>query len=246
MKHDREMDDPMAEDLIGAFLDGELKADDIDRLLAQLDCDERRSRACRQAAVGSVLAGGRGHFRDISSAVREVVMGEKLTRTVATPRVVPMAPRRSAGLRSRMLVPAFGLAMAASVAAMAVVLVKPAVTGPSDQSQAQMLAAAPQVISDDPVDDAGTRAAAAQSGAAPTEWAIAVPERQRPMVAQWSSVDTPGASPQLASQASSAARDRLNAYLINHARYGGGYALSGSLGYARVAASPQQTGDNKD
>lgn len=245
MKHDREMDDPMAEDLIGAFLDGELQADDIDRMLAQLDCGEVRSRACRQAAVGSVLAGGRGHFRDISTAVREVVMAEKLPTTVQTARVVTLAPRQAAGLRSRMLVPAFGLAMAASVAAMAVVLVKPAVTVPSDQGNAQMLASAPQVIGDS-VEDASARAAAVPVANAPAEWAIAVPEQQRPMIAQWSSVDAPGASPQLASQASSAARDRLNAYLINHARYGGGYALSGSLGYARVAASPQQTGDNTD
>ena len=72
------------------------------------------------------------------------------------------------------------------------------------------------------------------------ELVIATPAQERPVSAQWAMAGNavPASQQPLQQQR---VREKLNTYLINHARHGGGAALTGSLGYARVAARPVQT-----
>jgi negative regulator of sigma E activity len=227
-------DNQRQNELICAFLDEELPLSDIDALLAHLECENARAKAWRQAMVGDVMASRAAVRSDISSAVMAAVRKE----AVPTRRVLPFnlkSQRHRSGKTMAWWVPASGVGLAASVALAAVVLVNSA----SDQpASGQIAAAIPDsvmpVVSEERVETASSA----------RELVIASPTNARPIVAQWSSADAPNEpAHSLVAGTSNDVQERLNTYLINHARYGGGYALSGSLAYARVAASPHQVGE---
>ena len=265
-------DESVKDQLVCAFLDGELSSRQIDELLEQLECEDTRSKACRQAMMGSLVNQQNRLCVDVSLAVREAIRQEApLATPAARPASRVVRLMRSAGgrrwrgaARQRWQVPAAGLALAASAALAAIVVVQPEVQTPQ--------AASPMVAANEPVDSAQTSAAAtvvasqrpatrsqqipaqlvatatasrtANSVPSPRELVIATPQEQRPIVAQWSHAQgADSAAQQAAAQARM--QERLNTYLISHARSGGGYALSGSLGYARVAARPQQAAANE-
>ena len=265
-------DESVKDQLVCAFLDGELSSRQVDELLEQLECEDTRSKACRQAMMGSLINQQNRLCVDVSLAVREAIRQEApLAAPAARPasRVVRLM-RSGAGRRwrgaalQRWQVPAAGLALAASAALAAVIVVQPEVQAPD--------AASPMVAANAPVESSQSPAAstfvaaqrpaartqqlpaqlvatatasrAAKNVASPRELVIAAPQEQRPIVAQWSHAQGADSSAQQAA-AQARMQERLNTYLISHARSGGGYALSGSLGYARVAARPQQTAANE-
>ena len=222
------------DDLIGVFLDEELSEMDIDALLEQLECADTRSRACRQSLIGSVLRQRGSVIADISAGVREAIAGAEF-EVEDSDTVVPLAARVGRDRQSRdWRVPAGGLALAASVAWLAIVAIRPAEdVGAGGKQLAQQVEAA----TGSELNSSATLVSRNSDGqSAPRELVIEVPEQSRPVVAQWGSADA-GAQP-VASSAQ--LREQLNAYLLNHARNGGSNALSGSLGYARVTASPRQ------
>ncbi len=220
---------PKHKDLICAFLDEELSAGDVDELLSQLECQDTRARACRQSLVASLLVGRQNTLcPDLSAGVRAALAQESAG---ATPTVVPL--RRAPGRRRDWKVPATGFALAASMAMVAVFVVKPSSQPAAEATAPARIASA---ASGQPVAQT-----VAVSAPATRELVIAAPEHSRPLVAQWGSADAPGTQPVTSSSALQ--RQQLNTFLINHARNGGGNALSGSLGYARVAASPKQQSD---
>lgn len=268
--------DAVKDHLLDAFLDEELSHQDVDKLLELLECEDTRARACRQAMVGSMLNTAGTRCVDISAAVRSAIQQDGPLQPLAA------SGRRRAQLRwfggrsvaqgkpsrRRWQVPASGVALAASVALAAVVVVKPAgaPTAPAvDVAEVQTVAepspaAAPQSVSvaanTQPTRGALNRPAAAlinpSRGAAQLvaagntsqrssarELVIASPQQERPVVAQWSLAgEQNDRTQQLAKQ--QRVQQQLNTYLINHARHGGGSALPGSLSYARVAAQPAQ------
>lgn len=224
---------PKHKDLICAFLDEELSAGDVDELLNQLECQDTRARACRQSLAASLLAGRQNTVcPDLSAGVR-AALAQEFSTPAATPSVSVLPLRRKSGRRHDWKVPATGLALAASMAMVAVFVVKPSAQPAAESAAPGQVAG---VAQSQPV--AQTVAVAAS---APRELVIAAPEHSRPLVAQWGSADPAGSQP--VSSSSALQRQQLNTFLINHARNGGGNALSGSLGYARVAASPQQQSD---
>ena len=272
--------DAVKDHLLCAFLDEELSHEDVDSLLELLECDDARARASRQSLAGSVMANQKTLCVDISASVREAIAQEEpLMRQTAAPqkrrrlgRAWFAAPSQTVGVsrrsRRRWQVPAAGVALAASVALAAVVVVRPvddagqAATQQiaalqSEQNPAlnneSLLAQAPASQSSSPVRaPVNSRLSGAQlvsAGRAGTrnagrELVIAAPEQSRPVSAQWALVREQSVpSQQLASQ--QRVREQLNTYLINHARHGGGAALTGSLAYARVAARPAQTQASK-
>lgn len=109
------------QELLSALLDGELEADDLDRLMATLDTDDGETGSAlgttaRWAVVGSVMRGADlpRYDHDILGSVRTALASEPLMRAD----VLPM--RRRA--RSRWMMPVGGLAAAASLAMAAVLL----------------------------------------------------------------------------------------------------------------------------
>ncbi|MGJ8668841.1 MAG: hypothetical protein ACSHXK_05055 [Oceanococcus sp.] len=270
--------------LLCAFLDEELSQDELDNLLELLECDEIRARASRQSLAGSVMSNKKTLCVDISSSVRAAIQQEGPLQGVAP--ATFKAGRRTArrwfagkqvaetsrAPRRRWQVPAAGVALAASVAVAAVVVVRP--SSNELNRVAQQVAAAPQASGNPAISSAvnveqllanaqqqsinsnarmrpsltnranGAQLVAAGSSTATRngggrELVIAAPAQDRPVSAQWALVDNQsGAAQQLASQ--QRLREQLNTYLINHARHGGGTALTGSLAYARVAARPAQ------
>lgn len=265
-------DESVKDQLVCAFLDGELSSQQIDELLEQLECERTRSRACRQAMMGSLMNQRKAMCVDVSVAVREAIRLEApLVAPVRGSRVIRMmrkAPGRWRSVASqRWQVPAAGLALAASAALAAVIVIQPDVQAPklgnemlaatSNDAGAVPVASAQPLASQMPaaraaqvptqlVATASTNSPASHRNQAtsPRELVIASPQEPRPIVAQWSHAQTADATAQQAA-AQARMQERLNTYLINHARSGGGYALSGSLGYARVAARPQQTASNE-
>lgn len=265
-------DESVKDQLVCAFLDGELSSQQIDELLEQLECENTRAKACRQAMMGGVLKQRKAVYVDVSAAVREAIRSEP-------PLVMPLSSRRArvvsmlrkapgrwrGGAVRRWQVPATGLALAASAALAAVIVIQPDAAQTS--AAGDMVAAAAPVASSPSSDLTTTLPVANQMPAvrgsqmptqlvatattshrsatnAPRELVIASPQEPRPIVAQWSHAQTADTTAQQAA-AQARVQERLNTYLINHARSGGGYALSGSLGYARVAARPQQTASNE-
>ena len=124
--------------------------------------------------------------------------------------------------------PAGGLALAASVA-MAAVLLRLGGAEPELNTAApvaQAVPAAPVAVAEAPV----VTAPVAKASLAPAE---AVDTASRELVIAAPSAPSTGTDP----------RRQLSSFLINHARYGGGYAMSGPLGYARVTAHTGETAD---
>ena len=315
-----EIKDQSDDHLVCAFLDEELSGSQIDALLDQLECEQTRARACRQAMVGGVVHRRESLCLDISQAVRAAVQAEgplKALQPVARRsgllrrRVVAGSVAKTAATtpprRVRWQVPASGFALAASVALAAVVIVEPiedvskqGLQGAAEQMAQVGAGVDPNQLTRSPVATTSTTTSAAsavqvaanatnsgnsaavmsspisagliqqprlrvptqlvaagsrsQQGApsgapsATREWVIPTPINDRPIVAQWAN------APVLASaqeqniaqeQVDARMQQRLNSYLINHARYGGGSAVSGSLAYARVAARPQQKAVNE-
>ncbi len=266
-------DESVKDQLVCAFLDGELSSRQIDELLEQLECEDTRSKACRQAMMGSLINQQNSLCVDVSLAVREAIRQEApfaapaarpASRVVRMMRSGPGRRWRGSALQ-RWQVPAAGLALAASAALAAVIVVQPEVQAP-ESANPMVAASGPLESSPIPAGAAvlasqraptrstqqlpaqlvatATASRAGQSVSSPRELVIAAPQEQRPIVAQWSHVQgADSATQQAAAQARM--QERLNTYLISHARSGGGYALSGSLGYARVAARPQQAAANE-
>lgn len=217
-------EDSRQEEMLAAFVDGELAADEIDALLARLECDRSRGQLCRQMMVTHALSGGRVQRRDISLSLRAALRQEA---PLARPRRRVLRPLR---FSRRFAVPAGGLALAASVGLAAVIVSQPPAVTPTPA-----MAEAPVTVPAGPHPAAGQDVARTQTVAAVTdssgsqELVIKAPESgQRQITAQWASA--PADNP----------RSRLDSYLINHARHGGGYGLSGPLGYARIAAQSSQ------
>lgn len=252
------------DDLLDAFLDDELHDQDIDQLLDALDCENARSRACRQGIAGRALAGDASLCVDISCAVRAAVAREN-TQASNVVDFAGVQRERTAhaakfGRGQSWRVPATGLALAASAALAALIVVKPAQqpdTGMAELAQAeqlpetsqvashsqpqpdllakvrqQALQSAPQKLPLAPVQRVAAGNFSAASGA--RELTIAAPQQQRPVHAQWALVGQSGQDQNLAAQ--QRLQQQLNTMLINHARFGGSSALPGSLGYARVTA----------
>ncbi len=236
------------QELISAFLDEEMSPQQIDELLAQLDCEQGRGLVCRQAMLGTVLTGQAKVYRDISGAVRAAIREEPLPGAGNTVVSIFAAKAAVRSVAPRWKVPAAGLALAASMAVAAIVVVQPS----SHRAESGALLAAQQEAPTASASLALQPAAAVAQVEVPAsapvklaarELVIAPPEQARPIIAQWSSADAQPVNLDGAATMPVNVQERLNSYLINHARYGGGYALSGSLGYARVAASPQQRMD---
>lgn len=106
---------------LSALMDGELAPHDLDRLLAEMDADpallQTWSRLCaaRDARDGTRIAAGADSWvRDVMQAVRS----EPVPLALAHPRVTSLAARR----RRPIWQPLAGLAVAASVAMVAVTL----------------------------------------------------------------------------------------------------------------------------
>lgn len=220
---------PKHKDLICAFLDEELSAAEVDELLSQLECQDARARACRQSLAASLLTTGRQRTvcPDLAAGVRQA-LAQEVAAAKTPPTVVPLRAARRPG--NDWKVPATGLALAASMAMVAVFVIKPSQPFDDGESRAQVASAtAAQPVAQ----TVGANVVTTR------ELVIATPEKSRPLVAQWGSADVP-AGTQPVSSSAALQRQQLNTFLINHARNGGGSALSGSLGYARVAASPQQ------
>ncbi len=268
-------DQSVKDQLVCAFLDGELSSQQIDELLEQLECEQTRARACRQAMMGGLMNQRKAVCIDVSAAVREAISKEAPLTMPKTARVVRLMRRAPGRWRDaaprRWQVPAAGLALAASAALAAVIVVQPDAQAPSaggdmlaaatPQSSSSVVAATTQpVVSQRPVartsqvpaqlvatastNSVGQTGSKLNAASAPRELVIAAPQEPRPIVAQWSHAQSADAATQQ-SAAQARMQERLNTYLINHARSGGGYALSGSLGYARVAARPQQAAGNE-
>lgn len=280
-------DDAVTEHLVGAFLDEELAHQDVDKLLDLLECEDTRSRACRQALAGQLMSNPQAQCMDISASVRQAIAQEPPLQKVAS--APPRRRRRlfarrgepaasaAPHMRRGWQVPATGVALAASVAMAALVVFKPADTD-SAAAPAEQLAQAS--TTDEPATNNVTRIAASDAQPAVTktqptarrspsvagrsasalkhspaqlvaagnraaphtggrELVISSPQQSQPVSAQWSLVSEHNNRAQ--SQANQQrARQKLNTYLISHARQGGGSALPGALGYARVAARPAQ------
>ncbi len=227
------------QDLIASFLDGELNCKDIDALLAELERPEARARACRQSVLASAISQRSVVYRDISAEVRQVIAREPLLaqrpstsqRRAAASGFALRTGRGHRNRRRSWMVPATGFALAASMALVAIVVIAPG----TQQSELRLAAAPTQ---GEMAESANSVEMASESL---RELVIAAPARSRPVLAQWSAAGPatqqddvrPGEMPAELQQ-------RMNAYLVNHARHGGGSAMAGSLGFARVAASPQQ------
>ncbi len=243
----------MAHDRLSAFLDGELGSDEVDALLEQLSQTGQRELLLRMSLAQSVLAGGMSPPSsgfDLSESVAAAVREQPLHPADRVARVVPLRSAARLGGK-RFQVPAAGWALAASVVFAAVLLVSQ--TPPDGDAGTALTAAAP-----------------APSGTAATVSTYASPERataRAPVVADVRLASSSGKEPEPAAagagrelviaapgqQAGSwptaqspAVQRQLNTLLINHARYGGGYAMGGPLGYARVAAQRGEIGPEGD
>lgn len=233
------------EDLVTSFLDEELTEGDIDALLDALQCSDLRSRACRQALASTILNSSAPCFPDISAQVSAAISREPATGdTVQLLKRSHSGRKRRSGLGARLrqawLVPTAGMALAASVALVAVIAIRPSAPQSLDGPQMQASATAPMFTQTSPV--VNVQKVATHSPPALRELVIAAPQQARPVVAQWHSLG--GSEPVLVQREDpSEIQQQLNTFLVNHARHGGRNPLSGSLGYARVAASPDHAAE---
>lgn len=206
---------------ISAFVDGELSANEIDALLDSLENPACRGQLARYARLGRRDCPTLDISASVASRIREVQKPES-SDVRAKPLLLPFRWRPSA----RSWVAASGLAVAASVATVALNIAPLAQPGHAPETAGMSLASTQQnsapvaALSTAPAQTVAFSAASAAQGAASEKPAreLVIPAPQQ--------------------------RTELEQLYLQHARYRGGYALAAPVSYGRVGASvaavPQQ------
>ena len=200
---------------ISAFMDGELRGSDCDRVIESLYASpELRREWVRFHLIGDAL-------RKIGPIPGAATIADRVSAGLARERIVHAGPR----FRRRVWAPLPGLALAASVAAVAILGVRSLDDGMEVQTVASVA----------PVRQAALAAPPARSGTGSRVQRVAAASAQRVLA---SSAGRPW------SDATGDAGARINAYLIHHSEHAG-LGVRGVLPYVRVVGYQSDAGDSR-
>ena len=204
-----------ARERISAFMDGELRGSDCDRAVKSLYASpELRRDWARFHLIGDAM-------RKTGPIARAETIADRVSAELARERIVHAAPR----LRRRVWAPLAGLALAASVAAVAILGVRSVDDGIEVQTVASVA----------PVRQAVPAAPPARSDTGSRVQRVAAASAQRMLA---SAAGRPW------SDAAGDAGARINAYLIHHSEHAG-LGVRGVLPYVRVVGYQSDAGDGR-